>query len=142
MKIYFKALLVLFLFLRAGCKDGLEIGNKLDGTWELRHRRGGFVAPGTPENYPAGNGDVYRFEKGTFMRYSGNKLVSNGNFRIVKDSSDINGEQLTYKIELIGTDRQTIPFRLSESELVMHFGMIAADGMVLTYVRTGDIKSR
>jgi hypothetical protein len=133
MKNFLNLSLIVLLFISTGCDKEKRAENRLEGTWELHHRDGGYVPVGTPSDFPTGNGDIYRFGDETFEHQRDGKLVESGKFLVVEERSNPNGEELEFKLVLNGRSDQATPFKLSGKKLMLHFGNIASDGTILTY---------
>ena len=65
----------------AGCGKDKRIGSStLTGTWELRRTQSMALT-----DYPAGNGNTYKFTSTTYEKYSNGTLVKTGSYFVVKD---------------------------------------------------------
>ena len=134
MKTSLKIIILSLMITLAGCeKERLE--NRLEGTWELRHLNGTFLAPGKLGDYPPGNGDIYKFNGNDFEHQVGGKITDSGTYSVVKEDSNHNGETIKFKLLLKGNNEMSIPFELSENELILTYGSLASDGAISTYSR-------
>ncbi|GAA3978001.1 hypothetical protein GCM10022246_32840 [Pedobacter ginsengiterrae] len=133
MKNILKLTLVLsILFIFSACKKkSLEKG--INGTWELRHVAGGMIAGADP-NYKKGNGDIYVFNNQNFERYSQGKLIQSGTFVMSTERKDINNNQANSAITF-STSAEKYYTNLSGNKLTIFIGVIAADGVEVTYER-------
>lgn len=133
MKNILKLTLVLtILFVFTACKKkSLEKG--INGTWELRHLVGGMIAGADP-NYKKGNGDIYVFNDQKFDRYSKGKIIESGTFVISTERKDINNNHANSAITF-STSTEKYYTNLSGDKLTIFIGVIAADGVEVTYER-------
>lgn len=134
MKTSIKLFAFIILFVAAGCDKEQSLENKLSGSWELRHIKGGFRPVGDPSDYPAGNGRIIIFEGDSFQTFYNGNLSNSGTYSIVKEKANPNGDELSYKIVYQGNLRQPDAFfKVSSKKLVLYVGSIAADGAEVTY---------
>lgn len=125
-------ILFTFLFCFTGCKKAsLEKG--INGTWELRHVEGGQI-PNADPNYKSGNGDIYKFDNQNFERYDKGKLITSGTFVLTTERKDINNNSANGAITF-STSPEKYYIKLSGNKLTIFIGVIAADGVEVTYER-------
>ncbi len=95
-------LLMLFLFLLGSCKkEGVNNGQPIVGSWELRTAISGMT--GVQTNYAPGNGNTLEFGKITYHTFNASQLVKSGTYKIIKDTSRINQQifdRIVYDNEL------------------------------------------
>jgi hypothetical protein len=138
MKNYLVLFMLSLMLIISSCEKAQRLENKLDGTWELRYLIG-FLPPELRGDRPPGNGYIYSFQGNNFERRMGGKLVDSGTFSVLKDSSNNNNEKLDYKLVLDGDKYDhSIPFKLSDEKLTLHFGALASDGAIGTYAKIGE----
>ena len=125
-------LILPLLSVMSGCEKAERLENKLEGTWELRHLTG-FVPQERLGNRPPGNGDIYKFQGNNFERHFDGKIADSGTFSVKKETSNHN-EKLEFILLLDGLKyKQSIPFKLVDGKLTLHFGNLASDGAIGTY---------
>lgn len=133
MKNILKLTIVLtILFTFSACKKK-SIEKGINGTWELRHVAGGMLA-GVDPNIKKGNGDIYIFNNQNFERYSNGKIIQSGTFVISTESKDINNNHANSAI-IFSTSTEKYYTNLSGDKLIIFMGVIAADGVEVTYER-------
>lgn len=126
------SLVLTILFAFTACKKkSLEKG--INGTWELRYVAGGQIAGADP-NYKKGNGDIYVFNNQNFERYSNGKVIQSGTFVMSTESKEINNNHANSAITF-STSTEKYYTNLSGSKLTIFIGVIAADGVEVTYER-------
>lgn len=125
-------LILPLLFVMSGCEKEERLENKLEGAWELRHLTG-FVPQERLGNRLPGNGDIYKFQGNNFERHFDGKIVDSGKFSVNNEASNHN-EKLEFILLLDGLKyKQSIPFKLVDGKLTLHFGSLASDGAIGTY---------
>ncbi|MFC3562701.1 hypothetical protein [Pedobacter jamesrossensis] len=124
------SLIMLFSF--TACKKK-TIEKGINGTWELRYVAGGQIAGADP-NYKKGNGDIYIFNNQNFERYSKGKVIQSGTFVITTERKDINNNQANSAITF-STSTEKYYTNLTGDKLTIFIGVIAADGVEVTYER-------
>lgn len=63
-------------------KENQDTSSSIIEIWELQKISGMITI-----NYPAGKGNILKFTKGNYELYENNRLVKNGDYKIVKDST-------------------------------------------------------
>lgn len=98
------------------------------GTWELRHMSPGW---GIPQDFATGNGNKYQFfNKGTYQKYTENKVVNQGDYRI-----SITGGYNGYNNgTIIFTNPEYKDAFAIKGDTIL-IGTSIADGPTYTYVR-------
>ena len=86
MKYFILAIVAIIITTFTGCKK--DTGNKsmstsIAGTWELRKLSGMIPMM----EYPAGNGNTFKFSGSTYEKYSDGNLVKSGHYTVVNDLS-------------------------------------------------------
>jgi hypothetical protein len=123
----------------AGCKKNNTetVSNSIKGTWELRYVVGGYRAPGANPDYASGNGNIWEFSDSTYQYYANSQLLGQGSYSITKDTSLATGRYMDALI-LDNNNSAKLFFEISNNELTLYRGVIAADGTIETYRRIGN----
>ncbi len=106
----------------------------IKGDWELREILGGLRAPNSSPFFAPGNGYRWKFTDSAYQSYSGQELVSKGNYILARDTSPATGKLMSLLI-FPQNDNDKIYFEFSRDTLIFYRGMIAADGTIEKYVR-------
>uniref|UniRef100_UPI0023F0D67B hypothetical protein n=1 Tax=Flavobacterium filum TaxID=370974 RepID=UPI0023F0D67B len=80
------------------------------------------------------NGNILIFDGNKFQyKYSTNPVI-NGTYTIIEEETNVNGDNLSYKIDFQSDQNIGDPFfKISGGKLRLYFGQIAADGFVSIY---------
>lgn len=125
-------LILAILFSFSACKKkSLEKG--INGSWELRYVAGGQIAGADP-NYRKGNGEIYVFNNQNFEQFSKGKVIRSGTFVMSPESKEINNNHANSSITF-STSTEKYYTNLSGNKLTIFIGVIAADGVEVTYER-------
>lgn len=127
MKKYLFLLLLSAGILATSCKKNRD-GSALQGSWELRTTVGGMLPDQT---YPPGNGNRIKFTDTAYEMYEKGALTKAGKYSISPESKKINNDTADYKLVLDGTT--TYYLKVSGNKIVIFIGVIAADGVEMTY---------
>lgn len=125
-------LILAILFSFSACKKK-SLGNGINGSWELRYVAGGQIAGADP-NYRKGNGEIYVFNNQNFEQFSKGKVIQSGTFVMSTESKDINNNHANSSITF-STSTEKYYTKLSGNKLTIFIGVIAADGVEVTYER-------
>ncbi len=134
---YAGIILLTMSILAWGCKKssnnnaGTGTGN-ITGTWELREA---FGSMSESIKYPAGNGDLLSFDKGSYTKSKAGQVVKNGQFAVVQDTTIAANVCLLfptgrYTNRLIydnNTDTTKIFFEVNGNKLRFYSGCYAYD---------------
>lgn len=129
-------LLIACTFVFASCDKEERMETKLEGTWELRHLKGGQIAGRSPD-YPPGNGNLVKIDAGTIQFSNSNGVLGDKfKFAVKNDEQEIDGVKFKYTIVREG-DRPQVRyyFKLNGNKLLLATGSIVSDGGTATYVR-------
>lgn len=125
-------LITLLLLTALGCKKSSP-QKGIQGTWELRHLAGGQIA-GIDPNYKKGNGDLYKFEGENYTRHYNGAITDSGTFTIeYTEEKEMNGNNKANGIMKLSPSGREYHIYLSAKKLVIFDGIIAADGVEMTY---------
>lgn len=134
MKISLKIALIFTVIAFVSCDKEERLQSKLEGTWELRHIEGGYRPANSPSNYEPGNGNILKFDGNKFQQKYGNNPAINGTYTIIEEETNVNGDNLSYKIDFQSDQNIGDPFfKISGGKLRLYYGHIAADGFVSMY---------
>lgn len=134
MKIYIQSLCLILMLALVSCDKDQRFENNLDGTWELRHVKGGQI-PNVSPDYPPGNGRIIKFEGNTFQIIRDGSVVQSGTFVIINDVKEIDGVKFRYKIDFDLNTQADLYSNVSRKKLIVATGSIASDGTTSTYER-------
>jgi len=96
--------------------------------------RGGYRPVNSPVNYEPGNGNILKFDGNKFERKSGTNPAISGTYTIIEEETNVNGDNLSYKIDFQSDQNISDPFfKISGGKLRLYYGHIAADGFVSSY---------
>jgi hypothetical protein len=133
MKNFIKALFLVLMISVLSCKKEERLESRLEGSWELRHILGGFRIADSPSDFPAGNGNIIKFEGANYERWAEGNMYSKGTFKIIKDQAEIDGTNYSYKLEFENKMDSDVHFKISDKEMKTTVGSQAHDGYTVTY---------
>lgn len=138
LKLSFALLLLISVI---GCKKKNEevSADSLHGSWVLKSVAGGQTAavPG----YKPNNAQVLTFYGGKFQRDENGKEVENSTYIIRPENKQFNDKTANYSIRFNADEKSflntqdRIYLSLSGNKMILFIGVIAADGVEMTYER-------
>lgn len=129
MKQYIFLLLILVVLIQCSKSDQTKSPQIVEGSWELRHLRGGLVMAGQPTDYLPGNGNKYVFNNGNYQIYTQQVLTQSGTYTLIPETSFVDNRVLN-RLRLSQDTAQLIYTELLNNQLVLYKGTtIALDGI-------------
>lgn len=111
-------------------------GSSLEGTWELRVVLGGMV-PANPGTILPGNGDLWKFSAAEYARVYKDSIHQSGKYYVSKGTgTDPNTGRRVDQFMFDQLPAES--FELARDTLRLYYGAIAADGVILQYVKISN----
>ena len=134
MQNHLKSIICILLLSLFACDKAENFENNLDGTWELRHVKGGQIANKSPD-CPPGNGYIIKIDGNTYQRLDKGAVISSGTFVIVNTELEIDGTEFFFKLDFDQARDIDVYSKLSGKKLILSIGSMASDGTTSTYER-------
>lgn len=114
--------MITILCLFTNCKKNNDnktaVSYLIVGTWELRSNSAGVVL----QNFPAGNGNIYKYEATTYEIYRDGMLKKKGTYRLVKEIYMVTGKIMDRIIYDDETNTPAVYVFIKDNTLLFNIG--------------------